>query len=314
MLKISIKTDDVDEAVTLLSQRFGSHSRVQRGPGPLGYEIRGLKSAKVFVGHMSVGAENVIRAAVQSPTVHLQVRSDVLYLVGKRELRTAPGGAVFLAPGHEYTAHVRAGNVSFGIQVDPELLNAELTARRAGRTRSLALVSTEVDLSPGSLGELESLVRAHRAAREAAANEPRRPGLLASERRLAAWMANRILERSGCQAASPASLQLAEDVESWIRAHIAEPISMERLRRKTGASSRSLQKACLARWGATPLELVTRLRMWQVRERLSGRPPASSVTQVATDCGFTHLGRFAATYKRTFGEYPSETRGRHAAD
>jgi AraC-like DNA-binding protein len=268
----------------------------------------------MIVGNVSAGAENVLRAAVPNPTFHLQVREGVLYRVGRRELRTSPGHGVFLAPGHEYTAHVRAGNRSLGIQVDPWLLNAELTARRAGRTRSLALVSTEVDLSPGSLGELDNLVRAHRAALEAAANEPRRPGLLASERRLAAWMANRILERSGCQAASPASLQLAEDVESWIRAHIAEPISMERLRRKTGASSRSLQKACLARWGATPLELVTRLRMWQVRERLSGRPPASSVTQVATDCGFTHLGRFAATYKRTFGEYPSETRGGHAAD
>ena len=36
--------------------------------------------------------------------------------------------------------------------------------------------------------------------------------------------------------------------------------------------------------------------------------PAATVTTVAMRFGFVHLGRFAAEYRRMFGEIPSETR------
>jgi transcriptional regulator GlxA family with amidase domain len=35
---------------------------------------------------------------------------------------------------------------------------------------------------------------------------------------------------------------------------------------------------------------------------------------VASRCGFRELGRFAADYRAAFGEYPSETLRRSAAD
>jgi len=34
---------------------------------------------------------------------------------------------------------------------------------------------------------------------------------------------------------------------------------------------------------------------------------AAGVTKVALDCGFSHLGRFAAQYRAQFGELPSQT-------
>ena len=38
-----------------------------------------------------------------------------------------------------------------------------------------------------------------------------------------------------------------------------------------------------------------------------GSPDNSSVTQIAARWGFGHLGRFAAGYRKSFGEHPSET-------
>jgi AraC-like DNA-binding protein len=35
--------------------------------------------------------------------------------------------------------------------------------------------------------------------------------------------------------------------------------------------------------------------------------PGTTVTSVALDSGFAHLGRFAAAYRHHYGESPSET-------
>ena len=306
---LRFSSDDLDETVAFLSAGFGSHHRVPLRRGPLGYQLLAATSGRAAAGWTSVGRGNVVRAAVTSPTVHLSLRQEIEYRVGRRVLRSAPGRAVVLAPGHDYSARVPPGK-AVAMIVAPSLLEEELQARQAGRTRSLALTSIEVELAPEVALEVENLAAAQLAAVRAANDDNTHPSVLASERRLAAWMASRLLEHSGLKALSPASRQLAEDLDAWIRAHVAEPIDFERLRSFSGVSSRCLQKACLARWGQTPLELVATRRLHRARAELLARPAAASVTAVAIRCGFTHLGRFAGLYKRTFGESPSDTLGR----
>ena len=36
-------------------------------------------------------------------------------------------------------------------------------------------------------------------------------------------------------------------------------------------------------------------------------PASGTVTRIATESGFSHLGRFSVTYRAYFGESPSET-------
>lgn len=43
---------------------------------------------------------------------------------------------------------------------------------------------------------------------------------------------------------------------------------------------------------------------------LSARPDTASVTQVAYDYGFLHVGKFAIEYRKTFGELPSSSLAR----
>jgi AraC-like DNA-binding protein len=303
------RSDDLDETTAFLTKRFGSHHRVPLRRGPLGYQLLAATSSRAVAGWTSVGTENVIRASEPTPTVHLSLQHQIEYRVGRRVLRSAPGRAVVLAPGHDYSARVPPGNF-IAMTVDPVLLQEEMQARRTGRKQSWVLQSIEAELTPNAAREAQDLAAAQFAAVQAAGGERTHPDLLASERRLAAWVATRLLEHSGLRALSPASLRLAEDLDAWIGAHLAEPITFERLRAQTGVSSRCLQKACLARWGQTPIELVTTRRLHRARAELLSRPAAASVTEVATGCGFTHLGRFAGLYRRTFGESPSDTLGR----
>ncbi|MFG6564463.1 helix-turn-helix domain-containing protein [Sulfitobacter sp. 1A13421] len=76
----------------------------------------------------------------------------------------------------------------------------------------------------------------------------------------------------------------------------------------TGGSDRRLQEAFRAT-GQTPWEHLTAIRLTKARARLlSGA--GGSVTAIALDCGFSHLGRFAQSYRRKYNEAPSATLAR----
>jgi AraC-like DNA-binding protein len=123
-------------------------------------------------------------------------------------------------------------------------------------------------------------------------------------------MADQLLANRGVRASSAASMLAAEEIDDWIRDHMAEPIKLERLASVAGMSGRGLQKACLLRWGLSPMELLTSRRLDAVRRRLSAGTAGLTVTQAAIQCGFTHLGRFTVAYKSAFGESPSRTLAR----
>ena len=50
------------------------------------------------------------------------------------------------------------------------------------------------------------------------------------------------------------------------------------------------------------------LRLHRLRDRLLAVSPATaSITSLAGELGFTHVGRLSAAYPSQFGEYPKET-------
>jgi AraC-like DNA-binding protein len=81
-----------------------------------------------------------------------------------------------------------------------------------------------------------------------------------------------------------------------------------------GISLRSLQ-AGFRQWReTTPTAFLRRVRLQLVRDELLRSAKEASVTAVALQHGFSHLGRFSAQYRSAFGEDPSATlrRGRAA--
>lgn len=88
------------------------------------------------------------------------------------------------------------------------------------------------------------------------------------------------------------------------------PLSLGDLARDLGIGLRRLQQAFQRTGDATPREVLAALRLQRARDRLSRPDDAASVTDIAIDSGFLHLGRFSAQYRRTYGELPSETLAR----
>ncbi|MFV0461884.1 MAG: AraC family transcriptional regulator [Nostocoides sp.] len=96
---------------------------------------------------------------------------------------------------------------------------------------------------------------------------------------------------------------------AYIEQNIARAITLDDLARHARMSRRSIQQGFRADLGTTPMAYVRDLRLDRVRAQLADALPEDgvTVTEVAQSWGFTHLGNFAALYRRRFGETPSLT-------
>lgn len=96
--------------------------------------------------------------------------------------------------------------------------------------------------------------------------------------------------------------------EEFMRANAALPITLLDIAKAADVAPRTLQLAYKRAYGISPIRALIRERLRRVRFDLVAELGQHSVTEIALRWGFNHLGRFAAEYRREFGECPHETR------
>jgi len=104
--------------------------------------------------------------------------------------------------------------------------------------------------------------------------------------------------------AAPKHVKQAED---YILAHLKDPLSIDDLVEITGVSQRSIFEGFRSFRGTTPMKYVLQLRLEKVHKELRQSGPERNVTDIALKWGFNQLGRFSVSYKKVYGESPSET-------
>ena len=100
---------------------------------------------------------------------------------------------------------------------------------------------------------------------------------------------------------------LVHRAEEYMRAHIEHSISILDLLRICECSRSVLFSAFSNARGYTPMEFLTEQRLQSARDKLLNQRKKASVSSIAIDCGFIHLGRFSQIYRKRFGERPSDT-------
>nr|WP_315428265.1 AraC family transcriptional regulator [uncultured Albidiferax sp.] len=118
--------------------------------------------------------------------------------------------------------------------------------------------------------------------------------------------------------AGPASQDAAEDaaagsdllrldkLEAFMRSRLCAPIALEDLARAAGVGVRTLNMLCQRHHAQSPMLLLRNMRLDAAHTRLMAQPGAS-VTEIAFEYGFGHLGRFSQYYSQRFGELPRHT-------
>jgi len=92
-----------------------------------------------------------------------------------------------------------------------------------------------------------------------------------------------------------------------IKSSFDQELSLDDIARAAGASPRALQYSFKATYNMTPMQMLRLERLRWARHLLLAADRHQTVTQIALDLGFQHLGRFAQEYRSAFGETPNKT-------
>lgn len=96
------------------------------------------------------------------------------------------------------------------------------------------------------------------------------------------------------------------DLIDWMRAHLAEPLTVESLAERAAMSPRNFARAFTAETGTTPAKAVERLRLETARMAVeSGR---ESLERIAETTGFGDPGRMRRAFLRGLGQPPQALR------
>jgi AraC-like DNA-binding protein len=127
-----------------------------------------------------------------------------------------------------------------------------------------------------------------------------------------------LLRPGGPEDAAPAMLADSPRLQravDYIQAHAHEGLTLAAIAAAACMSPRALEAAFRRRYDNTPLAYARGVRLQRVHDALvraaRAGDAAASVTDIALQHGFIHMGRFAAYYRQRFGCSPSVSLRRH---
>lgn len=306
-----LETDDLDQAREFVNGVWEHHSSVMRRGRIYGLRWNEVRLARSTVSFLQTPSRIHIECAPLSDCYRITMHEagGLTHWIDGYETVSTPIQAVVHSPGQELridTEPFRTLLVSFdGACVRDALI------RRFGRVPRAEALPREFSLNSLAGTSLRSLSRW-------TAHELDRPGRgalgsPAAVGNLEGTLLTLFLDCLADPHMAPkrpleevAEARVAR-VEDWIEAHLGDAIRVDDLAQVASASVRALENAFRRFRGCTPMEAVTRRRLDRARRALQRATPGTTVTAVATESGFFHLGRFAVRYREAFGEPPSET-------
>lgn len=236
-------------------------------------------------------------------TVMMPTRGRTLVRMGRKDRMIAEGCALALGPSERWTRVEKGPHQDF----QANLAKISLKAPAARQIVPFAAQDPVVAINSAALAGFRALILYM--FNDLASPKPMLIQRPASDL-FAALVAEhlRALFQTDPEVASGERPQraLVRRAEEFMAANLGEPLTVPIIAEATDVSVRQLQDAFRHTLGQTPWDRLTARRLERARQLLlSAR--GTSVTEIAFDCGFSHLGRFAQVYRSTFGEAPSAT-------
>ncbi|WP_238547275.1 helix-turn-helix transcriptional regulator [Actinoplanes friuliensis] len=316
MPAITMTTSDVDEARTTLGEHFYSNFLEVLSPEPWTAAFEIAPAGVVTLGDLHFGADVRIKfGELGAYHVDIPLSGELAWRQGRGDAMVATTGraAVFQPVGDTTLERWHGDCRLLAVKIDREVLEDELARMLDERIGAPVQLGPELEMSRGPGAAWLRLARLLAADATDEHGLLRHPVLgrrmyenlvggllLAAPHNYRAALDN---HRSGL--AAPRAVRRAAEA---MRADAAQPFTVADLAQIAGVSPRSLQDGFQRYLGTSPMAYLRGLRLSRAHQELrEAEPGQSSVAEIAYRCGFVHLGRFAAVYRRRYGVSPSQT-------
>ena len=309
-----LQSKDVDETRALVAGVFCDHrlSLTDR-TSQLDYRHRYFRTPAMSFSVIRYGAG--VRVAPQALEsfflIQLPLKGGDRIESAKESLLSQPGRGTIHCPGESFSMNWSADCAKLAVRIERDAMERHAAALLGRPLPQRLHFAAEMDTRKGSGLAWERTIRQLLRSVQQTPELVGHPLMQAQFEQLIMsglliWQGNTLSNCLGQPTANvqPRHLKLAED---YMRAHLDAPITNEELAALTGISLRTLYNSFQKFRGVSPMRYLKDLRMDKVREALLDTNRAHNVTTVATQWGFFELGRFAAEYRRRYGESPSDT-------
>jgi AraC-like DNA-binding protein len=312
-----VSTGDVDEAAEQIGRIFCPHDLQPLRARAAGYYAR--HNCATFDGfsinYVAYGGSVTIDPGCLESffLVQIPLRGSTKIRAGSQDFATSPGAVASLLSPTVPTRMVWHDCAQLILLLDRRMVE-QRAAALSGKSAGAVEFDSAIDLNApaarslcAGLDELMTLAErlgpAGRLPAVAVADwrETLLDHLLNGQRH---DLSDAITTFSGRAERLPRALRAARDC---LEANAIEPLDLDQLACASGIGIRALQLGFRRHFGLSISEMLLDIRLAHLHARLLHAAPGASITDIAFDLGFTHLGRMAGAYREKFGETPSAT-------
>lgn len=310
-------TDDSDEASELVSQLLGPTRLFVRATDPSAFQasLHAIRLRDVSLAHLDfhVGIAIDVPATGDHYTVHMPTNGQALCKYNGTIIQVATYQGIVANPGTNLHLELGDDTPQILVRIERDALERQLS-RMLGRSIDqpvcfdplFDLTTDEAVRWHGAIQLLSSEVMTSRSLIQQGLGGGPIEDLIISSLLFVQHSNVRDDLARAARRLGRRSVRLSID---FIERNLSQPISLHDIAHNTHMSARSIQQGFREELGTTPMAYVRERRLERVRAELADAVPNDgvTVTDIAERWGFSHLGNFAVTYRKRFGESPSQT-------
>jgi len=311
---------DPDDARAFLGSKEFRFKLSRRADKQFDLRINGIYLPSLYIGYIQYGSPAEIRTSPARSDYWLQIpiREHIEVAVADECIACGPDCAAVSSPMNGLAIRTRGSGVRFNISLDAAALTRQLAGLLGAVPTAPVEFAPAMDLTTGYGRSLAQNICL-------AVTDFERAGSMRWDAitvslfeqfiicRLLLSHPNNYTDvlRRHEPSITPRDLRRAID---YMKANLAAPITIADIAEASGIAGRTLFQYFRDFRGTSPMRYLRDARFEKVRDALKCAQPEEGVAELATKWGFCHLGRFAAEYRKRFGESPSETLWRRQAE
>jgi AraC-like DNA-binding protein len=313
---------DADETRAFLGAKGYRFDLSPRQAGQLRTCINSVYMPSLYLGYIDYGSLPITLSpgtARNDFVLQLPMRGHLAADIGADSVQASAARAVIASPASERCRFVSsADSARLQVSLDEAALGGQLAALLGEPPKAPIQFAPAMDLTAGYGRSLAQHVLMAAASLDEADSVLLNPFTMSAFEQfiMTALLLSHPHNYSEAlqRLAKPVAPRDVRRAIDYVEANLDQPIAIADLVRATGVAGRTLFMHFRDFKGVSPMRYLRNARLRHVRQALLRANPDASVTAIAMSAGFTHMGRFSATYRRFFGETPSATLRRRRRD